>query len=463
MERVLRFFREISKIPRGSGNTDKISEYCVSFADKRGLNAYRDRFNNVIIRKPASNGYEAAEPVILQAHLDMVCEAEKGKEINFLTDPIELIEQDGILKAKGTTLGADDGIGVAMILAVLDSDSILHPEIEAVFTTDEETGMDGALGIDLSKLKAKRLINLDSETEDTLTVSCAGGVLAECELPLEKTVGEGKCYKITVDGLIGGHSGTDIDKGLANAILIIGRLLGALSDYSVCKICGGDKHNCIPTSAYAVIKCDYAPFDIIEKEAAAIKREFESCDGEINIACAETEGAYNEYESKTADFLMAVPNGVISMSPDILGLVRTSLNLATIKTEENLMKAEFFIRSSSETEKEYLKKRLSVITNLFEGKITFGGEYPAWEYNRNSELRKLMENTFFDMFGYMPKVEAIHAGLECGIFCGKIKGLDCVSICPDIKEIHTPREHMELKSLEKAWKYLIEVLKRMEK
>lgn len=463
MERVLRFFREISKIPRGSGNTDKISEYCVSFAEKRGLNAYRDEFNNVIIRKPASKSYEGAEPVMLQAHLDMVCEAERGKEINFLTDPIELIEQDGILKANGTTLGADDGIGVAMILAVLDSDTILHPEIEAVFTTDEETGMDGALGIDLSKLKAKRLINLDSETEDTLTVSCAGGVLAECVLPLKKTAGEGKYYKISVDGLVGGHSGTDIDKGFANAILIIGRLLNALGDCSLCRIQGGDKHNCIPTSAYAVIKCDFVPFDIIEKQAAVIKKELESCDSGINIACTETEGAYNDYESKTADFLMAVPNGVISMSPDISGLVRTSLNLATIKTESNLLKTEFFIRSSLESEKEYLKNRLSVIVRLFGGKITFGGEYPAWEYNRNSELRWLMENTFFDMFGYMPKVEAIHAGLECGIFCGKIKGLDCVSVCPDIKEIHTPREHMELKSLHKAWKYFIEVLKRMEK
>ncbi len=461
MERVLEFFREISKIPRGSGNTDGISEYCVNFAEKKGLEAVRDGLNNVIIKKPASNGCEMAEPVMLQAHLDMVCEKEDGTNFDFASDPIELIEKDGWLTANGTTLGADDGIGVAMILAVLDSEDLMHPEIEAVFTTDEETGMDGAIGIDLSAVKSKRLINLDSETADTLTVSCAGGCTAKCLIPLHKTAFEGKFYRISADGLLGGHSGVDIDKGRANANMLLGRILYSLGDYALCSFSGGDKHNVIPTAAEAVIKCGFDPSGKVNGILNDIRREYGSCDSGITAECREITGDYAAFLPEAAEFLTAVPNGVFSMSNEISGLVRTSLSLASVKTNSGCLECEFFIRSSSESEKEYLKNKLSVISKHFEGKTVFDGEYPAWEYNKNSALLKTMTDTFIGMFGFEPKIEAIHAGLECGIFCGKIKGLECVSICPDILDIHTVNERMELKSLEKAWKYFTEVLKKI--
>lgn len=461
MEHVLDFFREISKIPRGSGNTDAISEYCVNFAKERGLDAVRDEFNNVAITKKASVGCENSEPIILQAHLDMVCEKEDGKIFDFASDPIELIEKDGWLTANGTTLGADDGIGVAMILAILDSEILIHPKIEAVFTTDEETGMDGAVNIDLSQLEAKRMINLDSETADTLTVSCAGGCIAKCCLPLHKTEIPGRYFRITVDGLLGGHSGVDIDKGRANANMLLGRILYSLGDYALCSFSGGDKHNVIPTSAEAVIKCGFDQCGKIRDILGEIRREYGSCDEGITAECSEISGNYATFSSEAAEFLTAVPNGVFAMSDEIPGLVRTSLSLAAVKTDGCYLECEFFIRSSSESEKEYLKNKISVIAKHFEGKTAFDGEYPSWEYNKNSVLLKTMTDTFVGMFGFEPKIEAIHAGLECGIFCGKIKGLECVSICPDILDIHTPSERMELKSLEKAWKYLTEVLKKI--
>lgn len=461
MERVLEFFAEISKIPRGSGNTDGISEYCVNFAKKRGFEALRDGFNNVIIKKPAAKGCEMAEPVMLQAHLDIVCEKEDGKIFDFASDPIELTEKDGWLTANGTTLGADDGIGVAMIMAVLDSKDLLHPEIEAVFTTDEEMGMDGAIGIDLSGVQSKRLINLDSETADTLTVSCAGGCIAKCFIPLSETAFEGKVYRIGVDGLLGGHSGVDIDKGRANANMLLGRILYSIGDYALCSFSGGDKHNVIPTAAEAVIKCGFDPREKVSDILKEIRCEYGSCDSGIAAECCEIAGDYAAFSSEAADFLTAVPNGVFSMSNDIPGLVRTSLSLAVVKTNGGFLECEFFIRSSSESEKEYLKNKISVISKHFEGKTVFDGEYPAWEYNKDSALLKTMTDTFVGMFGFEPKIEAIHAGLECGIFCGKIKGLECVSICPDILDIHTPNERMELKSLEKAWNYFTEVLKKM--
>lgn len=461
MERVIHFFREISKIPRGSGNTDEISKYCDEFAKKRGLKSVRDEFNNVIIIKHASSECSNAKPVMLQAHLDMVCEKANWKTFNFESDAIEIKEKDGWIFADGTTLGADDGIGIAMILAVLDSDTIVHPKIEAVFTSDEETGMDGAINIDLSSLESKRLINLDSETADTITVSCAGGCIVKCRIPLKRASGSGKYYKIGVCGLLGGHSGVDIDKNRANALALTGRIIHSVDNAVLCGICGGDKHNVIPSSAEAVIRCAFDPSETVNSVFSAIKKEYETSDPDICVDCAEINGNFENFETDISEFIMAVPNGVFSFSPDIPGLVRTSLNIASVKIEHDTAEFEFFIRSSCESEKEYLKNKLSVITHRFGGEFFSGGDYPAWEYNRESEMIKILTGVFEEMFCSKPKIEAIHAGLECGIFCGKIKNLDCVSICPDILDIHTPDERMELKSLEKSWNYLMGILKKL--
>lgn len=462
-ERVFYYFEDICSIPHGSGNTKKISDYCVSFAKQNNLEYVQDKFNNVIIKKQASDGYENHPPVIIQGHLDMVCEKEEGIDFDFEKDGLDLATDGDIVFAKGTTLGGDDGIAVAMALAILEDKNAKHPPIEAVFTTDEETGMDGAVGLDTSVLSAKVLINIDSENEGILTVSCAGGARANIEIPLTKITPTGNCYKVVLDGLIGGHSGVEIDKGRLNSNILMGKFLSSLDfDYYVCDIHGGLKDNAIPRYTECVIVTDGE----IQKYAKSfVQNNKVDTDPDLEItisSCELPETAFDLESSKIiAEYLSEVVNGIVSMSSDIEGLVQTSLNLGIMKCKCNSLYTSFALRSSVNEEKLNLIKELEITAKEFGAKFSTGSHYPAWEYKKDSRLRDTMVRVYKEMYGTSPVVEAIHAGLECGLFCDKIDGLDAVSFGPNMESIHTTEEKLYVKSVERTFDYLCQVLKNL--
>ena len=459
-ERVFYYFEELCKIPHGSGNTDKISDYCVEFANRIGLVSVKDEHNNVIIKKPASKGYENHDTVIIQGHLDMVCEKEPDSPIDFTNDGLDIAVDGDFVYANGTTLGGDDGIAIAMAMAVLEDTSLCHPPIEALFTTDEETGMYGAEGLDVSNLDGKIFINIDSEVEGILTVSCAGGARAMVEIPLAKGTVNAPCYKITLDGLIGGHSGVEIDKGRLNSNVTMGKFLKSLPfDFTVCEIRGGLKDNAIPRSTEAIISCndDIIPY---AKEFVANNRINTDPDLTISVTDATSTECYDKNSSKAiVDFLCTVPNGIQSMSKDITGLVQTSLNLGILSSDNDKLTATFAVRSSVNSEKYDLLDKLSATAKKFGGTHSSQAHYPAWEYRKESRLRDTMVNIFTKLYGYEPKVEAIHAGLECGLFSDKIEGLDAVSFGPNLYDIHTTRERMSIESVQRSYNYLLEILK----
>ena len=466
---VFNFFLDLTKIPRGSGNTKAVSDYCVDFAKKRDLWYNQDSANNVIIKKPASQGYESYAPVIIQGHLDMVCEKNSDSCIDFEKDALE-IETDGeFIFANGTTLGADDGIAVAFALAVLDADDLKHPSLEVVFTTDEETGMDGAMALDCSLLSAKTLLNIDSEQEGIFTVSCAGGLNVTGELNVDFKTENLDGYKITICDLKGGHSGVEIDKRRANANIIAGRLLSRLCETQKIKLSsvnGGLKHNAITSECKMVLACDGDISAIVSDFERCIKEEYSKSDPDLKITLNQFKSkkikiASYEETKNIASLLSKMPDGVYSMSEDIDGLVKTSSNLGILETNENGLFMLSSVRSSDENEKEsysdiVLNHMLS--HNLIAKK---GEEYPAWEYLQNSPLRTIMCKVFEEMYQKPPVTEAIHAGLECGIFCGKIKGLDCVSFGPDIMDIHTPKERLNIDSTKRTWEFLIKILENL--
>lgn len=458
-ERVFYYFEEICSIPHGSGNTKGISDYCVNVANSLGLKVIQDKMNNVIIKKPATKGKENSPIVVIQGHLDMVCEKTADSDIDFSKDGLDIYIEDGFVKAKGTTLGADDGIAVAMALAILESEDIQHPPLEVVFTTDEETGMYGAEALDGSLINGRTFINVDCEEEGVFTVSCAGGIGAEIEMPF-KTVSNSKpCYKITVDGLMGGHSGVDIDKGRLNSNIIMAGLLKTINNFNLVEICGGLKANAIPALTESIIATN--------ENLETVVKDFElknkiPTDDNLKITIkAVSEEKYAMDDSSTAnivEFLNVIPNGIISMSNDIEGLVETSLNLGILKTFEDKIYLNFALRSSVNNDKYKLLKDLENITEQFGGKLTADGDYPAWEYKKDSPLRDAMCKVFRNMYNAEPKVVAIHAGLECGLLSEKLYGLDAVSIGPDMMDIHTPRERLSIQSTERLYKFIIELL-----
>lgn len=464
---VFHFFEEISAIPRGSTNTRAISDWCVSFAKARGLEYHQDSFNNVIIIKEATPGYESAEPIILQGHLDMVCEKEPDCVKDMEKEGIDLVIDGDRIRAKGTTLGGDNGIAVAMALAVLDSKELSHPRVEAILTIDEEIGMLGAIQLDMSPLKGRKLINLDSEEEGIFTVSCAGGNMTRCRLPIARAPYSGTVLNITVGGLLGGHSGADIDKGRANASMLLGRLLYAAkkkSDFRLISVEGGKKDNAIPQQSEALLVAANA--DLVRVIAAdmetAFKSEYQKNDPglfvEVKDAATELVPMDETATRKVLHMLTCMPNGIQEMSADIEGLVQTSLNLGILATEEEELLASFCLRSSVATQKQMLVDRLACEMELLGGSIQIFGDYPAWEYKHESALRDLMVRIFQKQYGHDPEISAIHAGLECGMFMGKLPDLDCISIGPDMSEVHTYRESMSISSVGRVWDYLIEVL-----
>ncbi len=468
---VFGFFEELCAIPHGSRNTREISDYLVRFAKERGLEHYQDELNNVIIIAPATPGYENAEPVIIQGHMDMVCEKAPDCEKDMAREGLDLAVEGDCIFARGTTLGGDDGIAVAMALAVLDSDTLPHPRVEAVITVDEEIGMEGAAGIDLSPLKARRLINVDSEEEGIFTVGCAGGACTECTLPITREASDGVALDITVTGLLGGHSGAEIDKGRANADMLMGRVLYAMSkacELRLVSVNGGLKDNAIPTAAYAsVIVADTdAAKRVCREMEAQFKNEYRVNDGGISVSVSEGKSASASAMDKASStkcitLLTCVPNGIQAMSADIPGLVQTSLNLGILTTDDDKLTAAFSVRSSIASQKRMLIDRLTALTEQLGGTVSVSGDYPGWEFDPDSKLRALMAEVFTEQYGHEPVVGAIHAGLECGLLIEKLPGLDCVSIGPDIDEIHTFREKLHIASTGRTWKLLTETLKRM--
>lgn len=462
-ERVFYYFEKLCAIPHGSGNCKRISEYCLSVAKDLGLECFTDEHFNVIIKKDATIGYENKPTVILQGHLDMVCEKDEKSSIDFLKDGLELKVTDDYVSANGTTLGGDDGIAVAMALAILEDKSLKHPPIEVLFTTDEETGMYGAVGLDASILEGKMLINIDSENEGVFTVGCAGGARAEISLPIKKEKISGDCYKITVSGLKGGHSGVEIDKGRLNANIVLANFLNTIgADFNIIEINGGLKDNAIPLLSECLICCDE---DLSDKAKEFSLKNKVDTDIGLLVSVEKTnnvaEGFSTKFSKKVVDFLLTVPNGIQAMSKDIEGLVETSLNLGILKTKDDFIELSFAVRSSKNNSKSKLLNKLEKVAIEFGGVFSQHGHYPAWEYRKNSPLRDKMVEVYKNIYGKTPVVETIHAGLECGILSDKIKDLDAVSIGPDMCDIHTSREKLSISSTKRVYEFLCELLKNM--
>ncbi len=466
-ERVFKYFEELSQVPRGSGNMSDIADYCVSFAEEHGLRFIRDASDNIIIFKAASKGYENAEPIILQGHLDIVCQKTPEREIDFLRDGLELYVDGDFLKARGTTLGADNGIAVAMIFAILESGNINHPEIQAVLTTDEEIGMVGAIALDASPLTAKRMINLDSEDMDCMTVSCAGGSDFSAAISGKTQKVRGKMITVCISGLCGGHSGICIHEGRINANMLSARILNFLMDkteFSLVSVNGGDKCNAIPNSSTFEIVSDDAQSikDAAEAYIAEIKKEVYSREPnlkiEINIADSGEYTAFGDKE-KIITALLCAPNGVLDMSREIEGLVETSLNLGILKTVDEKINFGFALRSNKKTALKFLEDKLKAYFKNFGAEIKSGGHYPPWEFNANSRLQEIYIDCYKKPLGKAPRVEAIHAGLECGVFADKIENFDGIAIGPQMYDVHTTNERLSISSTAATYSLLLEILR----
>ena len=465
---VFRFFEQMCAIPHGSRNTGAVSDWCAAFARERSLEYRQDGSGNIVIVKEASPGYEAAPTVILQGHLDMVCEKEAGCPKDLDREGLDLQVDGDFVRAGGTTLGGDDGIAVAMAMAILDADDIPHPRLETVFTVDEEIGMLGAAALDVSDLRGRQLLNLDSEAEGVFTVSCAGGNVSTCRLPVTRAPFDGKALTVTVSGLQGGHSGTEIHKGRANANMLLGRVLQSMAaacDLRIVSAEGGLKDNAIPihASALVLVSDPGAARTAAGEMAALLAAEYRVTDPGVTVEVEDAGGGTAMDAASTGRalcMLTCLPNGVQVMSADIPGLVQTSLNLGILTTEGSEMRASFCVRSSVDSQKEMLKARLKCLMAQLGGSVEFFGEYSGWEYLADSPLRDRMVEVYTEQYGRAPRIEAIHAGVECGIFSGKLPGLDCVSFGPDLLEIHTPRERMSISSVQRVWAFLLEVLRR---
>jgi len=470
-ERVFYYFEEIAKIPHGSGNTKQISDYLVSFAKDHNLEHYQDEINNVIIIKEATIGYEASEPIIIQGHMDMVCEKESDCIIDFEKDGLSLYVEDGFVKAKGTTLGGDDGIAVAYSLALLEATDIAHPRLEVVITVDEETGMDGAYGIDLSMLKGKKMLNIDSDEEGIFLTSCAGGTSVKALIPVKRNTEEGIVLNVKVEGLFGGHSGAEIHKERGNASILMGRVLNNIAKevpFGIITLAGGLKDNAIPRECEASILVPEESVsraeEIIAETSGMLNNEFFASDegvvvSSVNAGASSADILDFVSLNKVLCYLRMVPNGVQHMSQAIPGLVETSLNLGIMELKEDVFMTETSIRSSVRTRKEDVRDKLINIIEVVGGEAEVLGDYPAWEYKAKSKLREEIAVAYKAVYGEEVKFDAIHAGLECGILSEKIEGLDCVSFGPQNYDIHTPQERLNIASTERVWNFLVEYLK----
>lgn len=467
-ERVFYYFEKMCEIPHGSGNTKQISDFCVNFAKDLGLEYHQDSDNNVIIIKEAAAGYENAPAVILQGHLDMVCEKTADCNKDMEKEGLDVYVDGDEVRARNTTLGGDNGIAVAMAMAILEDKSLKHPRVEAVFTVDEEIGLLGAGVIDVSPLQGKMMINIDSELEGVFTVSCAGGNTTEVKIPVLGSDYSGDGYFLHIRGLAGGHSGVEIHKQRANSNVIMGRILRELDKacgIRIISVNGGLKDNAIPldTKAKFVCKDDSQIQAIVEGVSAIIKKEYESTDPDMKISLSKesfTDVKCFDEEStdKMITMLYCSPNGVQKMSLDIDNLVQTSLNLGIVKMNNDYMLASFCVRSSVGSERADVNEKIRTLGEFLGGSVEIKGDYPGWEYRKDSALRDCMIDVFKQQYGKEPVVEAVHAGLECGMFAGKIEDLDCVSIGPNLSNIHTVHESMNISSVQRVYDYVCKVL-----
>lgn len=481
-QKVFRFFEEICEIPHGSGNIEEISDYLVAFAKERKLFVQQDELKNVIIIKEASLGYEECRPLILQGHMDMVTVKKPESSVDMEKDPLKLMIDGDYIYAKDTSLGGDDGIALAYCLSLLDSIDIGHPKLEVIFTVDEETGMDGAKDIDLSILTGNTMLNLDSEEEGSLLSSCAGGAKVECVLPLiyEKKVGS--IYQISTDGLLGGHSGVEIHKERGNANYLLARVLYDLKEkveFYLLDLVGGLKDNAIPRQAHALILVEKEDQGLVEQTIKncemRISHELESKDAGFVIICKREESlnrnnikSVNELKevavlskdttNQVITLILTQPNGIQSTSKSIEGLVETSLNLGVMKLGEDNLLLRYAVRSSVQSAKEHLIDKMKIINDLLGATTIVEGDYPPWEFKKESLLREKMLLIYKEMYGKEMIVQAIHAGLECGFFAEKIKNLDCVAIGPNMKDIHTTEEKLSISSTQRVWEYILRIL-----
>ncbi len=468
---VFHWFEELCAIPHGSRDTAKISDFCASFAKVRGLRHRRDEAGNVVIWKDASPGYENHPPVILQGHLDMVCEKDPDCDLDFKKDGLRLAVEGDKVYARGTTLGGDDGIAIAYALAILDGGGLRHPPLEALFTADEEIGLLGAAALDASDLKGRVLLNLDSEEEGILTVSCAGGATVTLTLPLHSAPAAGKEYRLEITGLKGGHSGAEIHKGRGNANKLLGEALAIFDNSAnlrLTALSGGTKDNAIPRAAEARFTAPSGAESALAGLAEAFTRELRERfpdEPEAAVRCSALGIASAAWDRETTRralrLLRELPCGVQTMSRDIPGLVETSLNLGILRSAGDNLEFGFSVRSSVGSDHVFLRKSLEDLAARAGASYKEEGIYPPWEFRQDSKLRELMVQVYEEQYGEKPKVEAIHAGLECGILSGKLPGLDCVSFGPDMTGVHTSNETLSAASTERVWRYLITVLERL--
>lgn len=469
-KKVFEFFEELTKIPRPSYKEKEVSDFLVKFAEERGLEHYQDKLGNVIIIKEAAPGYENEIPVILQGHMDMVCEKEPGVDKDMDKEGVDVDFDDKFVFAKGTTLGGDDGAGVAYCMALLDDKELKAPRIEVVVTVAEEIGMDGATDIDLSMLKGKRLINLDSEEEGIFCVGCAGGSSVEISYEGKKEAAKGEILEFSYGGFTGGHSGSEIIRGGANAVVAMARVLATVAESNDIRIesitCNG-KDNAIARSATARLMVNEADkvaiVEALLDEAEKINDEFAITDPEAEATVLmdgekETEVFTKEESMKIATLILAEPNGIVAMSHDVEGMPETSLNVGVLSTEGNKITLVYAVRSSVETAREALENRMKFIANAFGAEYKMNSPYPAWEYRKDSPLRDKMVEIYTEMYGNEPEVVTIHAGVECGILVQKIEGLDSISIGPNLYDVHTPAEKLDIESTRRTFEYVKKVL-----
>ena len=470
-KQVFRYFEQICSIPHGSRNTKAISDYLAAFAAEQGIRCIQDEKNNIIMFADGTCGMENHAPVILQGHMDMVCEKDADCTIDMDTQGLDVRHDAECVYAKGTTLGGDDGIAVAIAMALVSDRSIAHPPLEIIITVDEEIGMLGADAIDVSMLKGRRMINLDSEDEGIFTVSCAGGAEATLSLNITRKAVYGPCIRLSVDGLRGGHSGMEIHKNRANANKVMGEFMSRilkLMPLCLTSFSGGNKDNAIPRScsvnAVAMGIGLERINDIAAQLQAEIRKQYDEPDATVQAFDVDALGGNSltaEDTAKVAALLNAAPNGVQSYSADIPGLVQTSLNMGIARLAGDTFSLTFSVRSSVNAEKEALLQKLRELSGFYDGSYSQKGEYPAWEYHKDSHLQNVMVETYTQMFGKEPKVVALHAGLECGLFSEKLPGLDAVSIGPQMHDIHTSREKLEIASTGRVWAFLCNVLKQL--
>jgi dipeptidase D len=468
---VWKHFDEICKIPRCSKHEEKIINYVIEFAKKNNLNFKKDKVGNVVISKKASPGMEGKTGVVLQGHMDMVCEKNSDVDHDFSKDPIKLKLEGDIISAVGTSLGADNGIGLAASLAILEDKNLKHGPLEALFTVDEETGLTGAFAMDSDMLTGKILINLDSEDWGIVTVGCSGGGMSDLTLPMEKHTLDDDLdvISIKVSGLRGGHSGVDIHEQRGNAVKLLTRMLWRANDefnFHLSDLKGGDKHNAIPREAFATVAIDKSSKDsfisTLNAEGKDILGEYKPIDPNFKLTIKDTEKIKTSFTKDSQKHLLnllhSLPHGVDKMSYDIPDLVETSTNLATVVINEKNAHVGLSTRSSIKSALQNLRDRIRSIGEMSGANVEEDDPYPGWKPNLDSKILAISKNAYKELYGEDPKVEAIHAGLECGIIGEKFSGMDMVSIGPTIKYPHSPEEHVIVKTVEEFYKYLLKIL-----